>query len=259
MPYQRSMISRVSTVALPYLIVFSFFPGSILSAVVTLRSFELYNTHEWIPRTPAIYFQCNGENRTFLPDVQEPDVLYNFKGEESWQPLTELLTAKCKRCGIYEQSIVSDHVFDEWELCPSDFAAPEGQYTRFKENEFNVTFLCKECFAVDKDSEPTSKDSQKGSGGEKHIIVPILVTIVVVAVVASISVAGCKYWRKKKRQQDQARFLKLFEDDDDIEGEFGLTEMLVAVRFIPSTFPIDDNSFTFNASGTSCNGVESNI
>lgn len=34
--------------------------------------------------------------------------------------------------------------------------------------------------------------------------------------------AGYKYWQKKKRQKDQARFLKLFEDDDDIEDELGI-------------------------------------
>jgi cbb3-type cytochrome oxidase subunit 3 len=38
--------------------------------------------------------------------------------------------------------------------------------------------------------------------------------------------AAYKYWQKKKREQDQARFLKLFEDGDDIEDELGLGTVL---------------------------------
>lgn len=33
--------------------------------------------------------------------------------------------------------------------------------------------------------------------------------------------AGFKYWQKRRREKDQARFLKLFEDGDDIEDELG--------------------------------------
>lgn len=61
------------------------FVGSILSAVVTLKSIELYTAHKWIERKPAIYFKCSGENKTFLPDVKKADDFYSFKGEESWQ------------------------------------------------------------------------------------------------------------------------------------------------------------------------------
>ena len=35
-------------------------------------------------------------------------------------------------------------------------------------------------------------------------------------------VGAYKFWRKKLREQDQARLLKLFEDDDDIGDELGL-------------------------------------
>ncbi|KAJ0687177.1 hypothetical protein HanLR1_Chr11g0423171 [Helianthus annuus] len=31
-----------------------------------------------------------------------------------------------------------------------------------------------------------------------------------------------KIWQKRKRQQDQARFMKLFEDTDEIEDELGI-------------------------------------
>lgn len=58
-----------------------------------------------------------------------------------------LVGKKCKRCGLYEKDTVkSDDVFDEWELCPLDFSpSPEGLYSRFKENEFNLTLLCPNC------------------------------------------------------------------------------------------------------------------
>lgn len=35
-------------------------------------------------------------------------------------------------------------------------------------------------------------------------------------------VAGCKWWQRRKRMQQQAQFLKLFEDADDIEDELGI-------------------------------------
>jgi len=31
-----------------------------------------------------------------------------------------------------------------------------------------------------------------------------------------------KFWLKKRKEKDQAQFLKLFEDGDDIEDELGL-------------------------------------
>ena len=67
----------------------------------------------------------------------------------SVQPLTNFSSKKCKRCGFYEEdSIKSDDVFDEWEFCPSDFTAHGGEYIRFKEKEFNATFLCPECLSI---------------------------------------------------------------------------------------------------------------
>lgn len=64
------------------------FAGSILSAVVTLDSIEIFKTHEWLAK-PTVYFQCKGENKTVLPDVKEKHFAYTFKGEESWQVCNE--------------------------------------------------------------------------------------------------------------------------------------------------------------------------
>lgn len=62
------------------------------------------------------------------------------------QPLTQFSNKKCKRCGFYEKgSIKADDVFDEWELCPSDFKDHDGKYNHFVDKEFNATFLCPDC------------------------------------------------------------------------------------------------------------------
>ena len=59
-----------------------------------------------------------------------------------------------------------------------------------------------------------------------HLAVVILISALVSTVFVLGGVAAYKYWQKKKREQDQARFLKLFEDGDDIEDELGLGSVL---------------------------------
>lgn len=65
-------------------------------------------------------------------------------------------------------------------------------------------------------------DEQKGI----HVVIVILIALVASTVAIVIGVALFKFWQKKKRQQDQARFLKLFEDGDDIEDELGLAHVI---------------------------------
>lgn len=180
---------------------------------------EIYNTHELFNGKPTVYFACKGENKTFLPDVSAKNVLYTFKGEESWQPLTELESNKCKRCGIYEHDTMnSDDTFDEWEFCSSEFK--DGKYIRFTEDEFNATFLCPQCISLPAGS---NEASAAHNGAKKtHIALAVVIAAMVSAVMVVAGVAVYKYWQKRKRQQDQARFLKLFEDEDDIEDELGL-------------------------------------
>ncbi|KAF6171051.1 hypothetical protein GIB67_014631 [Kingdonia uniflora] len=191
---------------------------TLASGVVTLQSIKIFKTHEWINSKPTVYFHCKGENKTILPDVKEIHFLYSYKGEESWQPLTEFVDEKCKRCGLYEKdTLKSDDTFDEWEFCPSDFTAPDGKYVRVKDNELNATFLCPQCVSA--------SIMPNGNNG-LHVIFVIIIS----AVVSTVSVIGVvtayKYWQKKKREQDHARFLKLFDDSDDIEDELGLGHMI---------------------------------
>ncbi|XAR69008.1 hypothetical protein NMG60_11000440 [Bertholletia excelsa] len=197
----------------------NWFPGTMSSAVVTLDSIQIFKTHEWI-RKPTVYFQCKGENKTVLPDVKETYVSYNFKGEESWQPLTAFSTKKCKRCGIYEEDLLKSDVFDEWEFCPSDFTEPDGRYIHSKDNEFNATFLCSECLHYENDSEATSASHDGRKGTHLGLVITIIILVSVVFVLGLV--AAYKYWQKRRREQEQARFLQLFEEGDDIEDEFGL-------------------------------------
>ncbi|KAJ0979399.1 hypothetical protein J5N97_014873 [Dioscorea zingiberensis] len=195
----------------------SLLPGILSSRVVTLGSIEIFTTHEWLPSKPIVYFQCQGENRTLLPDVKESHLRYTFKGEESWQPLTELTEKKCKRCGLFEMdSFKPDDVFDEWELCPDVFV--DGKYIHFKDKEVNATFICLQCSADDGAQSSSSNRANRKTNVALVIVVSLLASILTIIGTTVVY----KYWQKRKREQDQARFLKLFEEGDDIEDELGL-------------------------------------
>lgn len=214
-------LSRVLAVVFLCSVLFVFFPASISAAVVTLDSIEIFTTHEWLNLKPTVYFRCKGENRTVLPDVKKKNVKYTFKGEESWQPLTNITDKKCKRCGFYEHDVLkSDDMFSEWEFCASDFSSSNGKYTRFEEKEFRATFLCPECASVADGS--THSSSSHKSKDRMHQLFAVLITVSVLLVLVVGAAIAYKYWQKRKRQQEQARFLKLFEDNDDIEDELGI-------------------------------------
>lgn len=229
---RRRLISRV-----PFLLFYSctiflsYSPVLISAAVVTLDSIQIFKTHEWIPSKPTVFFQCKEEDEIILPDVKEKHVLYSFKGEESWQPLTELRDIKCKRCGLYEKdSIKSDDIFDEWEFCASDFTRSDGKYVHFKDKEFNATFLCPECVVLAKASATTAAsdkdDNSTNAKQDSNRMLPwpliLVISCAALALFTGGLVVACKWWQRRKRQQQQARFLQLFEDADDIEDELGI-------------------------------------
>ncbi|XP_038990670.1 uncharacterized protein LOC120113663 [Hibiscus syriacus] len=195
--------------------------GVISSFVVTLDSIEIFRSLGWIS-TPTVYFVCKGENKTLLPDVTKPGVVYSFRGQESWQPLTQLDAKKCKRCGFYEQDIIKIHdVYDEREFCAFDFKPPFRKYKLFKEKQLNATFHCLECASLSGASNATPQTGDDDDGKGMHVFMIILITMLVLTVTIIALVAAHKRWQKKKRQQEQAQFLKLFEEGDDIEAELG--------------------------------------
>ncbi|RWR76873.1 putative transmembrane protein [Cinnamomum micranthum f. kanehirae] len=175
------------------------FAGTLSSTLVTLESIQIFNKHEPIFGEPSVYFRCQGENKTMLPDVKKTHLLYTFRGAESWQPLTELPGNKCKRCGLYEE----DH------LTPDD-CPTSGEYSADTIYAFYVVF-------ADSARSSRSKDDSDGKG--MNVLLVILISVLVSGVALIGAVAGYRYWQKKKREQDQARFLKLFEEGDDVEDE----------------------------------------
>lgn len=189
--------------------------GLMLSAVVSLSSIEIFEKHEWLKVTTTVYFLCEGENKNVFEDVKRAHFVYAYNGQQSWKVLSNFSSKKCKRCGLYEEnSITSDDAFDEWEFCPSDFTAPHGEYVRFKEKEFNATFLCPDCLSFG----ASSSSDKRG----KHIAILVFLGALA-AIVLILGVFGAyKFWLKKRKEEDQAQFLKLFEDGDDIEDELGL-------------------------------------
>ena len=150
-------------------------------------------------------------------------MIYTFKGEESWQPLTELPEKKCKRCGLYEQDMFRNDVFDEWELCSSDFK--DGKYTHFKEGQFNATFLCPNC-TVSVGDAAAHHSSSEVEAKKTSVAVTIIVSVLASVIVVLALFGAYKYWLKKKRERDQLRFLKLFEEGDDMDDELGLSNEL---------------------------------
>ncbi|KAL8149830.1 hypothetical protein AgCh_006735 [Apium graveolens] len=191
------------------------------TATVTLKSIEIFTTHEFIGSDPTVYFNCKGEEKIILPDLRKAQVEYAYKGQESWQPLTEFPNKKCKRCGFYaKHTIKSDDVFGEWEFCPSEFTRSDGKYIYSVDKEVNATFICEECVPHPQKADPAPKSENEGNG--MHWAIVALISIIVSILVFVGLAAAYKYWQKKKRQKDQARFLKLFEDGDDIEDELGI-------------------------------------
>lgn len=55
-----------------------------------------------------------------------------------------------------------------------------------------------------------------------HWALVLLICALASMVLVLGAVTVYKYWKRKKRQQEQARFLKLFEEDDDMEDELGI-------------------------------------
>lgn len=76
--------------------------------------------------------------------------------------------------------------------------------------------------ASDKDKENSSNAKQ----GESSKMLPwpliVVISCASLALFTGGLIAGCKWWQRRKRLQQQAQFLKLFEDADDIEDELGI-------------------------------------
>ncbi|CDY31073.1 BnaA08g26230D [Brassica napus] len=74
-----------------------------------------------------------------------------------------------------------------------------------------------------------SKDASKGAKAESHTTSSKTGTKLILVLVGFVAVAMFafflyKLWQKKKRDEQYARLLKLFEEDDELEVELGLRD-----------------------------------
>lgn len=74
-----------------------------------------------------------------------------------------------------------------------------------------------------------SKSSSTGAKAESHTSSGKTGTKLILLLLGFVAVAGFsfflyKLWQKKKRDEQYARLLKLFEEDDELEVELGLRD-----------------------------------
>lgn len=77
------------------------------------------------------------------------------------------------------------------------------------------------------DDPSNSKDVKKAERHDTHgNMIGIRIVIICLGLVAgaAFSVFLFKIWQKKKREEQHARLLKLFEDDDELEVELGIRD-----------------------------------
>uniref|UniRef100_A0A803N8Q5 Transmembrane protein n=1 Tax=Chenopodium quinoa TaxID=63459 RepID=A0A803N8Q5_CHEQI len=74
---------------------------------------------------------------------------------------------------------------------------------------------------------PRSKNNSKDGAIKTHnrgIGTKVAIICIAVAAVVLFSFFLFKLWQKKKREEQYARLLKLFEEDDELEVELGLRD-----------------------------------
>ncbi|XP_062179980.1 uncharacterized protein LOC133884542 [Phragmites australis] len=85
--------------------------------------------------------------------------------------------------------------------------------------------ICAQFATVIAGDPQTSKDDKKAEAQSKsHTGQTVLFVLLGVGTAILLSFFIFKYWQKKKREEQHARLLKLFEEDDDIEVELGLRD-----------------------------------
>lgn len=71
-------------------------------------------------------------------------------------------------------------------------------------------------------SNETSIPNKKKEEKSTNVLLVILISMLTFVIAAGGGYVIYQYWQKRKRERDHARFLKLFDEGDDIEDELGL-------------------------------------
>ena len=73
-------------------------------------------------------------------------------------------------------------------------------------------------------ADPSKDDNKADVPSKIHTGQTVLFVLLGIGAAVVLSFFLFKYWQKKKREEQHARLLKLFEEDDDIEMELGLRD-----------------------------------
>ncbi|XP_076950020.1 uncharacterized protein LOC143622883 [Bidens hawaiensis] len=229
---------------------FILFAEVLLSAVVTLKSLEIYTTHEWFASSPKVYFKCNGEKKIVLPDVKKKHTVYTFRAEESFQVCNKLILLRILKVqnargvdfimrgllnlmtyltsGNFVLRIFTLMVVGTFAPITKNSMQRSCVQSVQKKVSSNLTFYDtnnkKWCLVGRPESSDDDRNYDEKENGTKWSMILIISISVVASTVLLIMglLYAFKIWQKRKRQQEQARFMKLFEDTDDIEDELGI-------------------------------------
>ncbi|KAF4346688.1 hypothetical protein CsatB_008142 [Cannabis sativa] len=83
----------------------------------------------------------------------------------------------------------------------------------------SLLLLCVSGLATAIDPAISKSESKSSSAGIK-----VLIILLGLVAVIGFCVLLFKLWQKKKREEQHARLLKLFEDDDELEVELGIRD-----------------------------------
>ncbi|XP_057973528.1 uncharacterized protein LOC131161636 [Malania oleifera] len=89
---------------------------------------------------------------------------------------------------------------------------------------FTIFLLFASGFADDPSSTKDSKNAVNHDSSSSTVGLRVLIIGLGLVAVVAFSVFLFKIWQKKKREEQHARLLKLFEDDDELEVELGIRD-----------------------------------
>jgi hypothetical protein len=76
------------------------------------------------------------------------------------------------------------------------------------------------------DSEPASEPDEKEERHHHHHGLIVAIVLFVLLSLGAFAFVAYTQWRRKQREAQQARFIKLYEDDDFLDDELGLKDGL---------------------------------
>ncbi|EHA8588374.1 hypothetical protein COCNU_scaffold004872G000160 [Cocos nucifera] len=103
----------------------------------------------------------------------------------------------------------------------------EGEHGRSYRRFVLLTVISFQCISGLGDSPSTSNDAtiaDAHSSSSSKTGLEILYICLGVAGFVILSIFLFKHWQKKKREEQHARLLRLFEEDDELELELGLQD-----------------------------------